>query len=126
MELKKSTFKTTFKMMSYKILLFVTLLSATVELSNQEELIVCRPDFCSAVKCANITQLCCCRQNKIFVRNGSRCGCCNVCRDMLYEGDNCRQTLIQGPSPPTAQCVEGLFCDRTKGTCQKNLKQSPQ
>lgn len=37
--------------------------------------IVCEPDICRRVRCANVP----CGEHEILIKNGGACGCCDIC-----------------------------------------------
>ncbi|GFT06642.1 uncharacterized protein NPIL_646931 [Nephila pilipes] len=86
----------------FKILL---LISVGVVISNA---FVCTENYCDGVCCKPVE----CTEDEIFVKKGSTCGCCDVCRTILYEGESCPPLLSGGP-PPTSQCEEGTTCQNT-------------
>ncbi|GFS99698.1 uncharacterized protein NPIL_672721 [Nephila pilipes] len=69
---------------------------------------LCPENYCDDVCCKPVD----CLEDQILVENGSTCGCCNMCRTIIYEGETCPIQLIGGP-PPTSQCEEGTTCKDT-------------
>ncbi|XP_024219043.1 uncharacterized protein [Halyomorpha halys] len=60
-----------------KILFAIVFLAGLIAISSA---ISCPHNFCEIIKCQeDITEETCQQQNKIYVPNGSLCGCCAVC-----------------------------------------------
>ena len=68
--------------MNSKVLTILVVLSVALSVSAQGILFACT-NFCATVECALVTAEQCKAQNKIFIENGSTCGCCNVCLTKL-------------------------------------------
>ncbi|PSN40898.1 Fungal protease inhibitor-1 [Blattella germanica] len=66
--------------------------------------IVCPPNYCAGVKCAELTS---CPDNALLEPNSSFCGCCSTCITQLNEGDPC---LLLTGSPAFARCKSPLSC----------------
>jgi hypothetical protein len=85
-------------------------------LSSHALAIVCQANACDTVRCAAVTEENC--DGKV-VPNGGYCGCCDACRSILKEGESCFALLIQGPTPPSVICDDGLVCNFNTRQCEK-------
>ncbi|VEN50366.1 unnamed protein product [Callosobruchus maculatus] len=72
--------------------------------------LVCTEDYCSTIRC---------KQEKCGPGQTSQpgtCGCCNVCVNVIHEGEPCDLLALTGPAPPRAVCDENLVCYENKCT----------
>ena len=112
-------------------ILILILIAASLVAIGPCQGLECTADTCSMVRCKNVSRRQCRRRkNRIFVKNGGFCGCCNACRVLIREypffckfycnfaitgkGQSCPPPL--SGVPPTSQCVRGSQC--VNGTCQ--------
>ncbi|GFT94501.1 uncharacterized protein NPIL_273591, partial [Nephila pilipes] len=90
---------------NYKMFKILLLVSVGIAISDA---FVCRRNYCDNVCCKPVK----CKENQILVKKGSTCGCCDMCRTIIYEGEYC-PPFFRGGSPPSSQCEEGTTCKNT-------------
>ncbi|GFY57728.1 uncharacterized protein TNIN_15481 [Trichonephila inaurata madagascariensis] len=88
-----------------KMLRIILLISVGIVAANA---IACPHNYCDDVCCDDDVE---CSDDEILVEHGSFCGCCDVCRTIIREGQPC-PPAFRG-SPPTSQCEEGTTCKST-------------
>ncbi|KAF8782881.1 hypothetical protein HNY73_013115 [Argiope bruennichi] len=76
--------------------------------------VVCAPNYCDSVKCKPKN----CKHNQVYKNNGSLCGCCPVCIDILQKGESCKE-LFMLQSSPMVRCAKGLRCHAESRTCEE-------
>ncbi|XP_005102992.1 uncharacterized protein LOC101851059 [Aplysia californica] len=72
----------------------------------------CPPDICDRVDCEPVEPATC--TGKV-VKNTDRCGCCDVCMDVIKPFQPCMDTVRA--DPPTAVCQDGYWCDNLRERC---------
>ncbi|KAG5892417.1 hypothetical protein JTB14_003353 [Gonioctena quinquepunctata] len=74
---------------------------------------VCPENFCAEFTCEE--EVC----GKGEMKTPGICGCCEVCKKVLGEGESCDLLggAILSPQPPNAVCGENMICYENK--CQK-------
>uniref|UniRef100_A0A2L2Y517 Cystine knot toxin n=2 Tax=Parasteatoda tepidariorum TaxID=114398 RepID=A0A2L2Y517_PARTP len=91
---------------------YIVLFSVVVAVASA---FVCPPNFCSGVKCDDLSN--CLRENGQKIREkGSFCKCCDICVKVLGEGERCMPDHILG-SISASECDEGLACHRSHWKC---------
>ncbi|GFY16436.1 uncharacterized protein TNCV_2350791 [Trichonephila clavipes] len=98
-----------------KMLRIILLISVGIIAANA---IACPKNYCDDVCCTPPE----CSEDEILVKKGGFCGCCDVCRTIIREGEPC--PLGPRGIPPSSQCEEGTTCKSTDDglKCVRNCK----
>ncbi|GFY45567.1 uncharacterized protein TNIN_280471 [Trichonephila inaurata madagascariensis] len=68
--------------------------------------IPCTKNYCEKLQCKQET----CGENQVLVKNGGSCGCCDMCKTIIKEGEACPQRRFVGGPPPAWECEMGTTC----------------
>ncbi|GFQ93180.1 uncharacterized protein TNCT_681341 [Trichonephila clavata] len=68
--------------------------------------IPCTKNYCNRFKCEQET----CGENQVLVKKGGSCGCCDMCKTIIKEGEACPRRQIVGGPPPAWECESGTTC----------------
>ncbi|PSN38245.1 hypothetical protein C0J52_26504 [Blattella germanica] len=75
----------------------------------------CTPNYCDtfAADCSQIQNAPPCSEEQYFSYRGSTCGCCDICKPALGEGETCDYLGIVAARPPRVPlCKQGLVCSQ--------------
>lgn len=82
---------------------------------HAESAILCAANTCASLKCSNPYP--CEGKNKI-VEKGGFCGCCDECKTIVDECEQCAIFDVIGGPPPPLVCKKGHSC--YNGICQSD------